>query len=107
MVLSFLGLGEQDESKRLEKYLTILSELPTVNAVTLRRLLSHLHFIHEESEHNLMPVENLAAIWGPTLMHVEVSTRTKLPNFLLSVCTNLIVRTDAHFYLFLFALKKA
>lgn len=68
-----IKIGEQDESKRLEKYLAILSELPLVNAVTLRRLLSHLHFIHEESEHNLMPVENLAAIWGPTLMHVEVS----------------------------------
>lgn len=62
---------EPDETKRLEKYLAILNELPTINAVTLRRLLSHLHFIHEESEHNLMPVENLAAIWGPTLMHVE------------------------------------
>lgn len=61
----------QDEGKRLEKYHLLLTELPPVNTVTLRRLLAHLHFIHEESEHNLMPVENLAAIWGPTLMHVE------------------------------------
>lgn len=66
-------VGERDENKRLQKYLAYLKELPPVNAVTLRRLLAHLHFIHEESEHNLMPVENLAAIWGPTLMHVEVS----------------------------------
>ncbi|KAK3909307.1 Arf-GAP with Rho-GAP domain, ANK repeat and PH domain-containing protein 2 [Frankliniella fusca] len=63
--------AEQSEEKRLAKYHSLLAELPSVNAVTLRRLLAHLHFIHEESEHNLMPVENLAAIWGPTLMHVE------------------------------------
>ncbi|KAJ1523578.1 hypothetical protein ONE63_001425 [Megalurothrips usitatus] len=62
---------EQDENKRLEKYSSLLAELPPVNAITLRCLLAHLHFIHEESKDNLMPVDNLAAIWGPTLMHVE------------------------------------
>lgn len=62
---------EQNENKRLEKYVSLLKDLPPVNTVTLRRLLAHLHFIHEESEHNLMPVDNLAAIWGPTLMHVD------------------------------------
>jgi hypothetical protein len=34
--------------------------------------MGHLNFIHEQHDKNLMPVENLAAIWGPTLMHVEV-----------------------------------
>ncbi|KAG8225490.1 hypothetical protein J437_LFUL009483 [Ladona fulva] len=32
---------------------------------------AHLSYVHGQRERNLMPVENLAAIWGPTLMHVE------------------------------------
>lgn len=52
-------------------YRNYLDKLPQVNYVTLRRLIGHLYFIHELSEKNKMPVENLSAIWAPTLMHVE------------------------------------
>ena len=53
-------------------YRNYLDKLPQINYVTLRRLIGHLYFIHGQSEKNRMPVENLAAIWAPTLMHVEV-----------------------------------
>jgi len=49
-----------------------LEQLPPINYLTTRKLIGHLRFIHEQHDKNLMPVENLAAIWGPTLMHVEV-----------------------------------
>jgi hypothetical protein len=49
-----------------------MEQLPPINYLTTRKLIGHLHFIHEQREKNLMPVENLAAIWGPTLMHIEV-----------------------------------
>ncbi|KAF5280530.1 hypothetical protein FQR65_LT00281 [Abscondita terminalis] len=35
---------------------------------TVRRLLSHLHFISTQSKRNLMTADNLATVWGPTLM---------------------------------------
>ena len=54
-------------------YRSLLEKLAPVNYVTTRRLISHLHSIHLQQERNLMPADNLAAIWGPTLMHVEVS----------------------------------
>jgi hypothetical protein len=53
-------------------YRRVLEQLPPINYLTTRKLIGHLHFIHEQHVKNLMPVENLAAIWGPTLMHVEV-----------------------------------
>jgi hypothetical protein len=53
-------------------YRRVLEQLPPINYLTTRKLIGHLHFIHEQHEKNLMPVENLAAIWGPTLMHIEV-----------------------------------
>ncbi|XP_063245220.1 uncharacterized protein LOC134546360 [Bacillus rossius redtenbacheri] len=63
-----LGKTEQD---CLVHYRHVLEQLPPINFLTARRLIGHLYFIHELHERNLMPVENLAAIWGPTLMHLE------------------------------------
>jgi hypothetical protein len=59
-------------SDKTGPYRRVLEQLPPVNYLTTRKLIGHLHFIHEQREKNLMPVENLAAIWGPTLMHIEV-----------------------------------
>jgi hypothetical protein len=61
-------------SDKTVPYRRVLEQLPPINYLTTRKLIGHLHFIHEQHEKNLMPVENLAAIWGPTLMHVEVLT---------------------------------
>ncbi|XP_046390911.1 uncharacterized protein LOC124159260 [Ischnura elegans] len=61
----------EDKEEKVKLYRILLEKLPLVNHLTLRRLLSHLNYVHSQQERNLMPVENLAAIWGPTLMHVE------------------------------------
>lgn len=67
----FVGL-ECSEEEKVSLYRSQLEKLPPVNYVTVRRLMGHLYHISLQCERNLMPVENLAAIWGPTLMHVEV-----------------------------------
>nr|XP_018909007.1 PREDICTED: arf-GAP with Rho-GAP domain, ANK repeat and PH domain-containing protein 1 [Bemisia tabaci] len=59
------------EEEKVAMYRSLLEKLAPVNYVTTRRLISHLHSIHLQQERNLMPADNLAAIWGPTLMHVE------------------------------------
>ncbi|XP_075229129.1 rhoGAP_ARAP and RA_ARAPs domain-containing protein RhoGAP15B [Lycorma delicatula] len=59
------------EEEKLSVYRTQLEQLPQVNYVTIRLLLSHLYALHQQRERNFMPIENLAAIWAPTLMHVK------------------------------------
>ncbi|KAF5288224.1 hypothetical protein FQA39_LY03992 [Lamprigera yunnana] len=43
---------------------------------TVRRLLNHLHFISTQSQSNLMTAENLATVWGPTLMCTDDKDET-------------------------------
>lgn len=52
-------------------YCSLLEKLPPIHYVTVRKLMGHLYFIQEKRDINKMSVENLASIWGPTLMHVE------------------------------------
>ncbi|XP_015364113.1 PREDICTED: arf-GAP with Rho-GAP domain, ANK repeat and PH domain-containing protein 2 [Diuraphis noxia] len=59
------------EDEKVILYRSLLERLPAINYVTLRKLLSHLYYIQLQNEKNLMTVQNLASIWGPTLMHIE------------------------------------
>ncbi|GLH01058.1 GTPase-activating protein CdGAPr [Gryllus bimaculatus] len=67
-----IAAGKFKEDK-VALYRRTLEQLPPVNYLTTRKLISHLHSIHEQREKNRMPLDNLAAIWGPTLMHIETS----------------------------------
>ncbi|XP_078041879.1 rhoGAP_ARAP and RA_ARAPs domain-containing protein RhoGAP15B isoform X2 [Augochlora pura] len=58
-----------NETEQVGTYRSLLSTLSPVPAATLRRILAHLHCLSQQSSRNLMTVENLSAIWGPTLMH--------------------------------------
>ncbi|XP_076647244.1 rhoGAP_ARAP and RA_ARAPs domain-containing protein RhoGAP15B isoform X4 [Halictus rubicundus] len=58
-----------NEKEQITVYRTLLSTLSPVPATTLQRILAHLHCLSQQSSRNLMTVENLSAIWGPTLMH--------------------------------------
>ncbi|KZC12099.1 PREDICTED: uncharacterized protein LOC107190227 [Dufourea novaeangliae] len=58
-----------NEDDRVATYRKLLLTLSPVPAATVRRVLAHLHCLSEQSSRNLMTVENLSAIWGPTLMH--------------------------------------
>lgn len=50
-------------------YRKLLSILNPITSATLRRILAHLHGLSQQNTRNLMTVENLSAVWGPTLMH--------------------------------------
>ncbi|KAL1456086.1 hypothetical protein WDU94_000840 [Cyamophila willieti] len=64
------GMNCSTEDK-VNIYRSLLEKLPPIHYVTVRKLMGHLYFIQEKKERNKMSVENLGAIWGPTLMHVE------------------------------------
>nr|CAD7256464.1 unnamed protein product [Timema shepardi] len=74
----------------LAQYRRALEQLPPINFVTARKLIGHLYFIHEQHEKNLMPVDNLAAIWGPTLMHLECDEYQSWSSLESGVVTHLI-----------------
>lgn len=62
-------------------YRAVFDQFPTVSYQTARRLFGHLYFITTQSGKNRMTTDNLAAVWGPTLMHYEVR---KLKSLLLA-----------------------
>ncbi|GLV33934.1 Rho GTPase activating protein at 15B [Carabus blaptoides fortunei] len=61
----------QNTSEKVTLYRAVLEQFPVVTYKTLRRLLGHLYFIQSQSVRNLMPMDNLAAIWGPTIVQHE------------------------------------
>lgn len=60
------------ENEKIINYRSLLERLPIINYVTVRKLLNHLYHVQLQSDTNLMSAQNLAAVWGPTLMHLEV-----------------------------------
>ncbi|XP_014605438.1 PREDICTED: arf-GAP with Rho-GAP domain, ANK repeat and PH domain-containing protein 1 [Polistes canadensis] len=58
-----------NEDERIKAYRNLLTKLDSITSATIRRILAHLHYLSQQSSRNLMTVENLSAIWGPTLMH--------------------------------------
>nr|CAH7712994.1 unnamed protein product [Callosobruchus chinensis] len=67
-----------NREERIRMYRAALDMLPKVSYNTARKVFGHLHFISSQSERNKMTVENLAAIWGPTLLHYE--DKDPIPN---------------------------
>lgn len=65
----------KNEDERVRMYKAMFDQFDKITFNTCRKLLSHLHFISTQSNKNMMTVLNLAAIWGPTLLH-DVSTKT-------------------------------
>lgn len=58
----------EDEILRRDSLHAIINALPDPNYATLRALALHLHRVVEMSSKNRMSVQNLAIVFGPTLM---------------------------------------
>lgn len=69
LAVSFLSVSEMKSfNEKIHAYKELLQRLPTVEYQTLKKLLGHLHFIQTQREVNKMKAENLAMVFGPTLM---------------------------------------
>ena len=60
------------EEERLAKYSDLLARMPSINCNTLRLLMGHLHTVVAQSDKNLMPILNLAPLWGPNITTVDI-----------------------------------
>lgn len=69
LAVSFLSVSEmKSNSEKIESYKELLQRLPVIEYQTLKKLLGHLHFIQAQKGSNKMKAENLAMVFGPTLM---------------------------------------
>lgn len=69
LAVSFLSVSEMKaDSDKIVAYRELLHRLPSVEYQTLKKLLGHLHFIQTQRIINKMKAENLAMVFGPTLM---------------------------------------
>ena len=67
--VSFLSVSEmRSSSDKIEAYRELLHRLPIVEFQTMKKILGHLHFIQAQRDINKMRAENLAMVFGPTLM---------------------------------------
>ncbi|XP_077472586.1 N-chimaerin-like [Stigmatopora argus] len=57
-----------DQDKKLEAFREALALLPLSHHETLKYLMAHLKRVAQNAKHNLMNAENLAIVFGPTLM---------------------------------------
>lgn len=58
----------EDEIVRRDSLHAIINSLPDPNYATLRAVALHLHRVMENSAQNRMTSQNLAIVFGPTLM---------------------------------------
>lgn len=69
LAVSFLSVSQMKSfNDKIQAYRELLQRLPTVEYQSLKKLLGHLHFIQAQREINKMKAENLALVFGPTLM---------------------------------------
>jgi len=61
----------KDLDQKLTRYKNLLHQLPAINFATMRKLLGHLNTVAEQCDKNLMPVYNLAPLWGPNILIVD------------------------------------
>lgn len=61
----------EDEVLRRDSLHAIINDLPDPNYATLRALTLHLHRVIENSAVNRMSTQNLAIVFGPTLMGTD------------------------------------
>ncbi|XP_037277470.2 rhoGAP_ARAP and RA_ARAPs domain-containing protein RhoGAP15B isoform X1 [Rhipicephalus microplus] len=59
----------QNPAERRKMVKNLLNELPTVNYLLLKKLISHLKSISDHSDKNFMPVLNLAPVFGPSVLY--------------------------------------
>ena len=67
---SFIGISTlKSQTEKMECYKELLVRLSKVEYQTLKKLLGHLAFISSLRKFNKMGIQNLAMIWGHTLLH--------------------------------------
>ncbi|WBW72172.1 RhoGAP Rga7 [Schizosaccharomyces osmophilus] len=87
----FIDAGKvEDEARRRDAVHRAINDLPDANYSTIRHLTIHLTKIKDNSDVNKMSTNNLAIIWGPTLLKQatipEISSFSRTIEILIDYC---------------------
>ncbi|EPY49604.1 rho-type GTPase activating protein Rga7 [Schizosaccharomyces cryophilus OY26] len=87
----FIEAGNvDDEARRRDAVHRAINDLPDANYSTIRHITIHLAKIKENSDVNKMSTNNLAIIWGPTLLKQatipEISSFSRTIEILIDYC---------------------
>ncbi|XP_053318529.1 arf-GAP with Rho-GAP domain, ANK repeat and PH domain-containing protein 3 [Spea bombifrons] len=63
--------GHPEKSKRLDKYIELINQLPKVNRATLTALIGHLYRVQKCADLNQMCTKNLALLFAPSLFQTD------------------------------------
>jgi hypothetical protein len=86
-----LDLVLSDRKAKLESLTKVVKELPRPNYDTLKYILSHLLRVKEHSDENRMHIQNLAIVFGPTLMWPENDSNNFALDMMLRMHQNQII----------------
>jgi hypothetical protein len=67
-----------DKALRLKKFRDLFDQLPVENQATLRYVIVHLHKVISHEEKNKMRANNVAIVFGPTLLRLIAPTSTSI-----------------------------
>ncbi|XP_055372454.1 arf-GAP with Rho-GAP domain, ANK repeat and PH domain-containing protein 2 [Condylostylus longicornis] len=69
---SFVSVSQLDSlNDKITSYKELLSRLSSIEFMTVKKLINHLSFIESQCAYNKMTLENLAVVWGPTLLQTK------------------------------------
>ncbi|KAI7862063.1 hypothetical protein BDF14DRAFT_1886487 [Spinellus fusiger] len=63
------------DQTKVDKFISLMKQLPKANYDTLKLLMQHLNRIQQHSSDNLMTTKNLAMVFAPTLMRDKDASR--------------------------------
>ncbi|KAK9455986.1 hypothetical protein V1511DRAFT_496222 [Dipodascopsis uninucleata] len=84
-----------DGTNRRDNMHMLINELPDANYTTLKYLMFHLWHVKEQSNVNRMTINNLATVWGPTLMGGDVQDNKEHAIVIETVLSNCYLIFDA------------
>ncbi|XP_053202200.1 myb-like protein A isoform X2 [Panonychus citri] len=84
-------IGLPDKKRKQEAIVRVIRDLPRCNKETLRYLLKHLLRVQDHKDENRMHIQNLAIVFGPTLMWPETDSNNLAYDMMLKMHSNQVI----------------
>ena len=84
-------IGLPDKKKKQEAIVRVIRDLPKCNKETLKYLLKHLLRVQDHKDENRMHIQNLAIVFGPTLMWPETDSNNLAYDMMLKMHSNQVI----------------
>lgn len=91
LVVNFVSVSEMTvKVDKIAAYRDLLSRLPRIEYQTIKKIVGHLNFVQSQKAVNKMSIDNLALIWGPTLLQDSQNDKMVYSSKEIAVLTDLV-----------------